>query len=100
MADFPNAIAEFREMNNIPQMTYDPEKKTTIYAEDFQKMQDEIIALENFLGVDGVNVWPIGTWYVNRASASNPTVLGMPGTWVLRQAGDLGTEPSIWERTA
>lgn len=49
MADFPATIFEQREMNNIPGMTYDPEKKTTIYMEDLKNLGDEVTAIETYL---------------------------------------------------
>lgn len=49
MADFPDSVFTLRDIQNIPQMTYDPDKKTTIYAEDLQNLGDEITAIEEFL---------------------------------------------------
>lgn len=49
MADFPATIFEQREMNNIPGMTYDPDKKTTIYMEDLKNLGDEVTAIETYL---------------------------------------------------
>lgn len=49
MADFPGSIFSQRELLNIPGMTYDVDKKTTVYAEDLTKLGDETTAIENYL---------------------------------------------------
>lgn len=50
MAQYPNEIASFRDIENIPGQTYDENKKTTLYTEDIQAMRDEIIEIESILG--------------------------------------------------
>ena len=59
MSSFPTTIFEQREINNIPGMTYDPAKKTTVYAEDLTKLGDEITAIETY--IDDEIVPNIGT---------------------------------------
>lgn len=50
MASYPTSIAEFREKNNIPGISYDPEDKRTIFVEDFTNIENEVIAIEETLG--------------------------------------------------
>ena len=57
MSSFPTTIFEQREINNIPGMTYDPAKKTTVYAEDLTKLGDEITAIEEYLENTVGGVW-------------------------------------------
>ncbi len=57
MSRFPSTIFEQREIKNIPGMTYDPDKKTTVYAEDLTKLGDEITAIEEYLENTVGGVW-------------------------------------------
>lgn len=49
MATYPEDTVSFREKLNIAGQTYDEDKKTTIYVEDFLALEDEIIAVEEHL---------------------------------------------------
>jgi hypothetical protein len=51
MPQFPRVIATFRDKSNRSGIIYDPTKKTVIFAEDIKFLEDEIIAIENFLGL-------------------------------------------------
>jgi hypothetical protein len=63
MSTFPGAIVSFRTMVNRVGVLYDALKTKVIYAEDFNKERDEIIAIETELGVnpsgayDTVKAW-------------------------------------------
>lgn len=46
MADFPDNIFAQRTISNRVGQVYDPAKTTTIYAEDLEKLGDEITAIE------------------------------------------------------
>ena len=52
MSDYPGAVDTFRTIENIPGQSYDPTKKTTIYAEDIQALAAAVVALEETLGVN------------------------------------------------
>ncbi len=49
MADFPTDIYTPREIENLPGIVFDPTAKKTFFAEDFQGLADEIVAVENYL---------------------------------------------------
>lgn len=50
MSAYPNEIITFRERENLPNVTYDVDKKTTIFNEDFVTLEQEVIAIESTLG--------------------------------------------------
>jgi hypothetical protein len=52
MAKYPNEIYEPREKENRSGVTYDPNKKTVIFAEDIKNLDDEIVAIETELGTN------------------------------------------------
>ena len=52
MSNYPAAIDSFRENENIPQITYQPLQKRTIFAEDLNSMRDAIVAVEETLGTN------------------------------------------------
>lgn len=52
MADYPNSIASFRDIENRADVVYDPDKKTTLFAEDVNALRDEVVAIETTLGTD------------------------------------------------
>jgi hypothetical protein len=49
MADFPDSIYSPRTMVNRTGQVYDADKTKVIYAEDFNKDRDEIVAIEEFV---------------------------------------------------
>lgn len=86
MANYPAAISTFRAKENIPGETYDPDKKTTVYAEDFENVENEIIAIEEALGTFLEKMWPIGSIYTSTNSTNPGTSMGF-GTWTGFGAG-------------
>jgi parallel beta-helix repeat protein len=52
MAKYPNQIYEPREKENRPGVTYDPNKKTVLFAEDIKALDDEVKAIETELGTN------------------------------------------------
>jgi len=52
MATYPGGIYAPRTRANKSGVVYDKDKKTTLFAEDFEKGDDEIIAIETELGVN------------------------------------------------
>lgn len=52
MADFPDSIYNLREIENQPGVTYDAEKKSTIFAEDIEGIAGEVTAIETTLGTN------------------------------------------------
>jgi len=57
MASYPNEIFSPRTRENKSGVEYDPDKKTVIFAEDIDKGDDEIVAIETELGLN-----PKGSW--------------------------------------
>lgn len=55
MADYPTTVSTFRTKANIPGQTFDPDKQTTVYMEDFSDLEQELVAVENTLGFDDAN---------------------------------------------
>lgn len=53
MPSFPDSIFTQRELQNLPGISYDVDKKTAIFAEDLQALGDEITALETFFDDTG-----------------------------------------------
>lgn len=51
-AEFPDAIFAPRTIENRPGVTYDPNDTKTLYAEDLQNLANEIVAVENTLGLN------------------------------------------------
>jgi len=52
MADYPGSITDPRTVANLPGETYDATKTTRLYAEDINKANDEIVAIETTLGLN------------------------------------------------
>jgi len=51
MADYPDSIYSPRTKENRSGVVYDEAKKTVIFAEDVVKLDNEVVALETFLGL-------------------------------------------------
>lgn len=51
MADFPTTIYAPRAKANRPNVVYNAEKSTVGYAEDIQKLDAEVVALETYLKI-------------------------------------------------
>ncbi len=47
---YPNEIYEQRELENLPGLSYDPDNKKTLFAEDILQHGEQIIAIEETLG--------------------------------------------------
>lgn len=103
MASYPNTIFEPRVVENLEGIEYNADDKKTLFAEDYNRSNDEILAIEQTLGtqvngsfetlaariseleetVAGMNdsYYPVGTIYFNALDPRNPSeVLGF-GTW-------------------
>ena len=52
MAQYPDEIYTPRARENRSGVTYDPDKKTVIFAEDLKKSDDEVVAIETELGTN------------------------------------------------
>jgi len=50
MAEYPSEIYVPREKENKSGVVYDPTKKTVMYVEDLQALDDEVVAIETELG--------------------------------------------------
>jgi hypothetical protein len=53
MDDYPLAQSTFRTIANLPQQPYDETKTTTIFAEDLERIQQQLGAVEDTLGYHG-----------------------------------------------
>ena len=82
MADYPATIPTFREILNLPNEAYDENKKTTIYAEDFNTLRAEVIAITEAIGVQLENIYPVGCIIEFGDADTSPATRGMNGTWV------------------
>lgn len=49
---YPDTIDTFREIENLPGLTYDPNDKRTFFTEDLQVLRDALIAIETAIGTD------------------------------------------------
>lgn len=81
MADFPDTIPTFRTNVNLPQEAYDAGKQTTIYAEDFNTIRAEVVAITEAIGVQLENLYPIGCIIEFGDATTTPETRGMLGTW-------------------
>lgn len=52
MATYPDGIVEFREIENLPGIAFDEADKTTVFAEDIQKVDAEVVAIEETIGAN------------------------------------------------
>jgi hypothetical protein len=55
MADYPSGVYSPRTKTNKPGVVYTPSKSTFGYAEDVVFLDDEVVAIENELGIDPKN---------------------------------------------
>lgn len=101
MTSFPDAIDSFRTFTNLPGMTYDASKSDIPFAEDLNKIVNSTVDIETALGVNFLNIWPIGSLYTQSGiGEENPP---FPfGTWIkVAEGGLFGEETSItWRRDA
>jgi len=56
MADFPDSLYNPRTKQNRSGVVYDATKTKQIFAEDVTKLDDEVVAIENYLGFDQAEV--------------------------------------------
>jgi len=68
-------------------MTYDAAKSDIPFAEDLNKIINSMISIETALGVDFLNIWPIGSVYYNADDNRNPHDIMGFGTWVVHAEG-------------
>lgn len=52
MAEYPTTVASYRTIENRKDIVYDSANKTTFYAEDLRKLQDEQVAVQEALGTE------------------------------------------------
>lgn len=52
MDDYPADISTFREKQNLPNQPYDEDKKTTVFVEDFTRLESELQSVEEVIGTD------------------------------------------------
>lgn len=52
MSVYPGAYDEFREVENLPGIVYNPADKKTVFAEDTSNSFDAIAAIEDTLGLN------------------------------------------------
>lgn len=71
MANYPDEFFEFRDIENIPDVTFDPDDKRRLFAEDIEKIAGEVAAINNlsYRSLAGlVNIDPV-------SNPSSPTLL-------------------------
>lgn len=71
MANYPDEFFEFRDIENIPDVTFDPDDKRRLFAEDIEKIAGEVAAINNlsYRSLAGlVNINPV-------SNPSSPTLL-------------------------
>ena len=52
VAKYPNLFYDPRIKENLPGVIYDPSKKTLVFAEDFVKVDEEVVAIQHELGTN------------------------------------------------
>ena len=50
MADYPDTIYEPRELENLQGCDFDADKKKILFAEDYNNLANEVVAIETVLG--------------------------------------------------
>lgn len=103
MDDYPAAISTFRAKANLPNQPYDEDKQTTVFVEDFGRLESELQSVEEVIGTDPLDghdslkdrisdleavvsaldearKTPIGGLYFSTNSTNPATSLGY-GTW-------------------
>ncbi len=56
-ADFPGSIVSYRAKANKSGVVYDAGKPTVGFAEDFEKLEEEVVAIETALGTDPKGIY-------------------------------------------
>lgn len=57
MADYPDNIFTGRELENLPGENYNTNEKTTLFAEDINKLNDEVHAIEDILDTNPQGIY-------------------------------------------
>lgn len=57
MATYPTGIVEFRDLENLPGIAFDEADKTTVFAEDIEKVDAEVVAIEQYIGTDALGTF-------------------------------------------
>jgi len=75
MVNFPAGPSTFRTHQNINGQVYDPLKTTTIYAEDLDRIEDELVAVEEYIldGDAGVTALLLETINLNQLNSRGVT---------------------------
>lgn len=73
MADFPTSVYNPRTIENRNGVTYDSTKKKVLYAEDIQKLNDEVVAIETYLETGSV----AGPVIVKKVSLTSAEILAL-----------------------
>lgn len=104
MSVYPNAIDTFRAVQNIAGQVYNVNNLTTVYAEDQLQRSSAIVAVETelgtnpsgssstvavrlnaieaLIGVDMLNIYPVGSILEFGDTLNTPNSRGILGTWV------------------
>lgn len=94
MSNFPDQVDSFREVENLPGLTYDAADKKTLFAEDFQALAWAIINTQEFV-LNMANVmndhfdhqdYKVGDIFLS-FSSTNPSIQFGYGTWALVSQG-------------
>ena len=73
-ANYPNSFYDQRTVANKPGKTFDAAKTTVIFAEDLNRAKDEILAIENAVGLNpGKLSWSCITIIIDGAGAAITT---------------------------
>lgn len=97
---FPESVDEFRTFTNLPGMIYNEAKSDIPFAEDLNKIVNSVVAIEDAIGQNYINLWPINsTITVADGNDVNPPFNW--GTWECIAQGDLlgGVTTFTWRRT-
>jgi len=69
-AEFPDAIVSYRDKENKSGVVYDAGKKTVGFAEDFTKLDEEVVAIETILGTNPEGAFAtVKAWLTDLASS-------------------------------
>lgn len=90
MADFPTAVTTPRTISNRPGVVFDADDPKTFFAEDLNKANDEIVALETELGTT-----PKGAYATVKAWLTDL----LPRTWRTKQNTTDASTPGIIVQT-
>ena len=81
MASYPNSIYSPREKENKSGIVYDADKKTSIFAEDIVKDDDEIVAVETELGTNPKGAYDSVKDYLADLLSKVNEALARPAVW-------------------